>query len=304
MIKCYIKLVSFVLFMFFAQHSLAQIGIGTTSPTTQLDVDGALSLREGPDLVLNNGVNNDISLGATPSSLYKITGPTGSYSITGIIPVSGADGQLITIVNNSNGNMSITHDATSTAANRIACPGERDLTLSGRYTTITLKYIKTQARWIVVNYVDNRYGDNVQKVKGTTDISTTSTTYIDMPDMSITFTPNHSTVYLTFSASGHSSSTTATRATYTLCRLVKDGTVLGGTASVDTDFRVTTSGTVSAGQAWNQQMTMFPVDVTPGVPTTLKMQWRMGGNVSTSHTSLNNVNSEPDRSHRSLTIYD
>jgi len=290
------------------QSGYTQVGIGTTEPATTLDVVGAMSLRDGNALVLSNGITNNLALGVTPHSSYKITGPTSSFSISGIVPVPGSDGQIITLENNApNTNMTIIHDSSSTAVNRIVCPGERDLTLSGRYSAVTLQYIKSQARWIILNFSDNSYGGNIKTVKGTTDLDTSSTSFSDMAGMSITFTPNHSAVYLNYSASGAAIETLLTAGnTYVLFRVVQDATtVVAGTASLVTDKVIETSGVVRYAFAWNAQLSMHPIQVTPGVSTTFKIQWRMGGSPTTSATIVkNHIVTQQDFSHRNLTIFD
>jgi hypothetical protein len=180
----------------------AQVGIGNTDPKTAIDVTGALSLRQGTAINLANGVNNNISLGTNPSSFYRITGPTAAFSISGIIPVTTADGQVITLENTTAQNFTITHDAVSTAANRIYCPGNTNFNLSGQYSTITLTYNASQTRWIVIGSTDNPYGKNIQSVVGTTNTNINTDIFTNMPQMSITFTPKHDVVFVNFGASG------------------------------------------------------------------------------------------------------
>ena len=150
------KLPLFVLFSFlsfFACTNLfAQVGINTTDPKTTLDVNGGLSLREGSALVFTNGTNDNFSLGTSVYSMYRITGPTADFSLTGIVPVTGSDGQVITLQNTTDYNITIKHENTnSTAANRIYVTGERDYYLTGKYTSITLHYSFSLSRWILNN---------------------------------------------------------------------------------------------------------------------------------------------------------
>jgi hypothetical protein len=134
----------------------AQVGIGTTDPKTMLDVNGAISLREGPALSLMNGINNDISLGSSVYSMYRIIGPTADFSITGIVPVASVDGQVIVLQNTTDYDITIKHNyAGSAAANRIYAPGERDYYLTGKYTTLTFHYSKTLACWVLENQLNH-----------------------------------------------------------------------------------------------------------------------------------------------------
>src|SRR5690554_1388114 len=80
--------------------SYAQVGVETGNPKTALDVNAALSLRDGGLLTLVNGANNNaINLGGNPFSFYRITGPTNSFDVRGILPVNVPDGQIVTLQN-------------------------------------------------------------------------------------------------------------------------------------------------------------------------------------------------------------
>jgi hypothetical protein len=129
----------------------AQVGIGTTDPKTALDVNGALSLREGTALVFSNGNNDNLSLGTSVYSMYRITGPTADFELSGIVPVTGADGQIIILQNTTNYDFTLKHNNSSTSSNSIYIPGEKDFYLTGRHTTITLQYSVTLSKWVLQN---------------------------------------------------------------------------------------------------------------------------------------------------------
>jgi len=285
---------------------ISQVGINTTDPTTTLDVNGALSLRAGSALTLSNNNNTNINLGITPSSYYRINGPTSDFNINSIIPESLADGQIIILENNTTHTMTLIHRSGGTAANRINCPGERDISLSGRYATATLLYNSADLKWSVINYTDNRYGDNIQSVIGTTDISVDTTTFTDMADMTITFTPNHSTVYVSFSASGIMDDTTfipeASLAHFNLINVTAGNTRICGVETLTTDYDFDDVFGEIGAVSWNAHITMFPVIVNPGTSTTLKIQWQRQGVFTTA--LLNPVATHPEGAHRSMTIFD
>ncbi|WP_461304697.1 hypothetical protein [Aureisphaera sp.] len=297
------------LFIMFATWGVmhAQVGIGNTNPKTTLDIDGGLSLREGPTLALNNGFNNDVPLGTEAYSFYRITGPTGPFGISGIIPESGSDGQILTLQNTTDHQMFLYHDFfISSADNRIYCPDEETLSLVGKYATVTLQYNATYSRWIVLNYQHQRMGDNIKAVKGTTDVSINTTTYTDMPDMTITFVPKHETVFVSFSASGSMDLTGSLPVgSYGLFRLVNvtaSNSVEAGTTSLATDYDYDDTVGEVVGSAWNAQFVMLPVQVTPGIFNTLKIQWARDG---ISPTALENfVVANVNFSHRNFTIMD
>lgn len=280
----------------------AQVGIGNTDPKTSLDITGALSLRQGTAINLANGANNNISLGTNPSSFYRITGPTAAFNITGLVPTTGADGQIVTLENTTAQNLTITHDATSTAANRIYCPGGTSLALSGQYSTVTLTYNASQTRWIVIGSTDNAYGKNIQSVVGTTNTNIDTNAFTSMAQMSITFTPKHNVVYVNFSASGDVNIGSGSPQGYVEFRVLKDGVRVGGTASLVTDYDNDDVGGQFIAAAWNAQFNMYPVSVTAGTSTTINIEWMRDGFAM--QPVRNRVVADPDFSHRNLTIFD
>lgn len=94
-------------------------------------------------LTCANGANTDLAL--PEGTNFYITGPSGAFTISGL--TNGEDGRLIRLYNSVAQALTISNDATSTAANRI-------LTLTGAdvVTTtqglITLVYSSTEERWI------------------------------------------------------------------------------------------------------------------------------------------------------------
>ncbi len=156
--KCFLALLCCSLYTILP--AIAQVGINTTTPKTTLDINGGISLREGPALVLSNGANSNISLGTTPYSFYRITGPTAAFSISGIVPVIGADGQIVILQNTTSQSMTITNNSTSVAANRIYVSGDKDLLLRGIYTTVTLQYSASLSKWVLLdkmNHIETWY---------------------------------------------------------------------------------------------------------------------------------------------------
>lgn len=119
-----------------------------TSPNTTLDVNGAASFREGTALTLANGVNSNIAL--ADYTLYRITGPTAAFSITGF--GNGNDGRVLTIINATAQTMSLSHQVTSSSANQINTGGSTiNLTANG---VATLIYNSTLTKWVVTGTND------------------------------------------------------------------------------------------------------------------------------------------------------
>jgi hypothetical protein len=131
---------------------------------------------------------------------------------------------------------------------------------------------------------------------GTTNASTTSIypAFVAFPQMTITFTPTKPIVYVMFSASGDALATLGSQQ-YVNFRLRRNGTVIGGSTSTSTDVD-DVAGVVTA---WNAQIIM-PITVTPGVSTTIDVQWNIDG-VTTAQTFCNAA-TDLDWSHRSLII--
>ncbi len=283
-------LFTFNLFFLFYFNAFAQVGINTTDPTTVLDVNGAFSLRESPiALTLINGVNADIDLGTTPYSQYSIEGPTAAFSIDGITSVGAlADGQLVRLINTTDEIFTIVHN--NTDALKILCPAEIDLILHGRNSSVTFQYNKTLARWTVSGYAKTSKTNNSQYAIGTSDISKNTATWQDITGLSITFSPENPTVFVTYKVFG-GSNTSGFNIAEGYFRLVKDGTpipnsyVKTGALPLDIDFQVS--------------LPSFPVSVTPGVSTNITVQWWRND----SGTLINNASSNVYHN-RYLTIID
>jgi hypothetical protein len=142
------NIIALPLIMAFFDLSAQSVGVklaSGASPNTTLDVNGAASFREGPALVLANGVNNDIVI--TDYSMFRITGPTAAFSITGF--GSGADGRVLTIVNATTQNMTVSGSTGSLAANQILTGGMTFvIPVNG---SAAFQYNTTLTKWVVTS---------------------------------------------------------------------------------------------------------------------------------------------------------
>ena len=97
-------------------------------------------------LTLVNGANSNIAL--PKKSFARITGPSAVFNITGI--QGGTDGKIAILYNTTAYAMTITHNATSTAANRIFTNTGSDVVTTGT-GIVSLIYSVTDSRWILLS---------------------------------------------------------------------------------------------------------------------------------------------------------
>lgn len=258
------------LFLLINYYTFSQVGINNTDPQTSLDVSGALSLRTGSDLSLANGTNNDITLGATHYSFYRITGPSAAFSIGSIAASSGgtSDGQILILENNTTQAMTILHDTGGTDENRILCPGGQNFVLNGQYATVTLVYQTNHNRWVVIDKAD--LSSTMDSVTLSADFSLVTTlVFTDITGMSLTFVAQKPTALVSLSGSGDADSQLA--AGIIDIRVVYDpsGTVIGGTHEKLTTFDDVYG---ALGSAWSVDFTKPISGLTVGNTYTIKVQ--------------------------------
>ncbi|CAF0728870.1 unnamed protein product [Rotaria sordida] len=154
------------------------LGIGTSSPSAKLHVNGTFRLVDGteasgkvltsdgsgnaswqtltltPDLTGTtatlNTTYNDYAVG-TNTYVKANNGGSSAFTITGI--VAGGDGKMIVIQNSGSGNMTIkNNNSGSTTNNRIITGSGADIVTSGT-GSVTLIYDTTQSKWVVISVV-------------------------------------------------------------------------------------------------------------------------------------------------------
>lgn len=278
-------IVSLLLFLPF--HSFSQIGINTISPTTTLDINGSLSLRESPrPLMLSDGNNEIIGFdGETVFSQYRIIGPTTAFSIEGIKPVDMADGQIVRLINTTNHTLSIINNSPSDVSG-ILCPAETNLVLVGKNSSVTFQYSKGLNKWTILGYASKQEKKlNRITAVGTTNISRQNSSWDSFDELDITFTPQNSIVYINFNAYGSLNGGNAD------FRILKDNVFVP-----NSEVRANTGG-----GKYDVSLPMFPVKVIPGQQTRIRMQWYRSG--INSIIIQNNPASNSDHG-RYLTILD
>lgn len=140
-----INLLSLAFLGVFHSLSAQNVGIGTTTPATKLDINGDVAWRTW-NLNLVNGANNVI----TPTDLYsyyRITGPTAAYSITGI--GNPENGRLVTLYNATAQTLTIQNMVGAAGVNAIRA-GAGNLNI-GAWGSVSVQYNTTDNVWVVVN---------------------------------------------------------------------------------------------------------------------------------------------------------
>ena len=277
----------------------SQVGVNTDTPSTMLDINGALSLRAGTALSLTNNNNTNIALGTTPYSYYQIDGPTADFNINSIVRETGADGQLVILENNTTHSMTIKHRTGGNGSNRINCPGERDIVLTGRYSTVTLLYSDNNNKWSVINYSDQE--SPISSVSLATDETLDSSTFALVPGMTLTFTARKTAVLVMLTASGYGEATDPL--SFIELRVLNGGTSLGGTQSnIHATSRPGGTGSIVYTSTWSATFSKLLSGLTIGTAYTLTAEARLDGEGSIDNEAFIDTISDPDASHLTLSV--
>ncbi|MBL0014235.1 MAG: hypothetical protein IPP30_11220 [Flavobacterium sp.] len=115
-------------------------------PSSVLDVNGDLALREGTAISVLAGANAVALTGEY--SHYRLTGAAGAFSISTI--TNGNDGQVLTLVNATNQNMSVLNN--NVVNGILTGNGTNLVATSTGNNSVTLIYNASLARWIVQSH--------------------------------------------------------------------------------------------------------------------------------------------------------
>ena len=121
--------------------SSGSIGIGTKTPGAKFDNAGSTALSGDIAATISANTNNWAPTGLSGASVIRITTSAAS-NLTGI--TGGADGRILTLINNGASTLTLKNNVTSTAANRFQMTA--DLALAANETA-TLMYDSTASRW-------------------------------------------------------------------------------------------------------------------------------------------------------------
>ena len=144
-------------------HFAPAISLFPPTVTARVDIDGTLATRFY-NQALGNGLNSNIP--APTTSYMRVTGPTGAFSVGGVIIVTGENGKRLTIHNTTAQAMTIVHeDASSTAANRINTLTAANVVFPARQSVVHLIYSTTTSRWILDEANANTAGGATTQVQ-------------------------------------------------------------------------------------------------------------------------------------------
>ena len=135
------------------------------------------------------------------------------------------------------------------------------------------------------------YGENMQyivlPIGSQTIISTSLTNIIGA---TVTFTPKHATIFVSFAVSGYNPLCFADQQSYFVAGLSKDGTNVGNFLSMSASTSTDVSDATFATGAATITAANFPLTVTPGVSVTIQLQGRVGGSVHDCGFEINKTN--------------
>lgn len=120
------------------------VSIGRTGKNTTIMGSGLVNQMAHFVGAFAGAAGDDVAVGAV--SCFRVTS---GETLTGMVPAAGGtavDGQLMVVVNETGSDLTLSHDATSAAANRLFMAGGADLTLS-RYNAALFRYSTSDSRW-------------------------------------------------------------------------------------------------------------------------------------------------------------
>ncbi|MBS1612447.1 MAG: collagen-like protein [Bacteroidetes bacterium] len=270
------------------------VGIGTTSPGALLHVNGSSIIANGNVTHYvahgNNArqtlpaANNGASSGEA-NLVWWVSEPGMTWTGAGIARNMYNTTNWPRINTNLSGQMIRFDEGTGIIFTTESSAGARNNPLVLGGNSVTASSLSGSGN--VPVYADNNGtlykgtpvsgGTTIRSVKQTANISTASATFSDMGALTLTFTPTKSTVYVFFSAGVEISTFGMGIGTF---RILKDGVSVGATKCLLQDYDEDYYGNVYQVVGGNAAINGIPVAVTPGVATTIKMQWRHSGFVS------------------------
>ena len=256
------------------QHiSLTPGATGPTGPTGPVGATGGTGGTGGTGATgATGGTGATGAVGATgPVGATGSTGPTGPTGATGVAGTTGPSGA--NGVTGPTGSPSA--NSYNTAFTYNAGTGVLSITDGGGTLTTNITPMRASAC-------------------GTTNITTTSSTYAAMAGTTVTFTPNKSTVYIQATGAGYCI-VTKRIPNYVGLRIynVTAGNVVTGGASLGMSMYDDALGDQYTTTSWNVSLAT-PLTVTPNVPVTLRLDWQVTWADGTTGAAYCNPTSDPE----------
>ncbi|MEW6773463.1 MAG: hypothetical protein AB1304_05635 [Bacteroidota bacterium] len=284
----------------------SRLGIGTAAPANRLGVVGGnIGWGNASEVsVLQNDQGGSIELGGQNAIANPNVG--GAPYIDFHFGTGGAQDYNARIINAANNRLDITNSlggivslngsnfgvGTSAPAQRLDVSGNVQfsgaLMPSGNAGTsgqiLTSQGPGLPPVWQTPASIP-LYGNNAQSVKLTGMVNTTSTSWVNMPGMSITMTPQHNKVFIFASVAARLTDNSG-MAQYGLAtmyiRILVNGVEQAISKCVLTDYDDANGG-VTGGSA---AISGVPVNVTIGSPITVQLQWYISPLVATNPWQL------------------
>lgn len=145
---------------FFATGGASPLNLngGVLTTTGNVDFSGSSQVTIGGQfgtvetITLANGANTNVALGAT-TSIVRINGPSGAFSINGF--TGGASGRIVHVTTTVNQTLTITNEATSTAANQIRTHTAADVVCgTTEQAAFSMIYDTTAQKWRVISVMN------------------------------------------------------------------------------------------------------------------------------------------------------
>ncbi len=253
---------------------------GVTGPSGAAGASGTIGINGATGATGPTGPGGAGSFGPTgatgPQGTTGAAGPSGVAGVAGATGIAGATGAQGPTGATAPGsfNTAFTYNAGSGA-----------LSITDGGGTLTTNIAPMRA-----------------SICGTTDITTTSSTYSAMAGTTLTFTPNKAVVYINASAAGYNDVTKRVPS-YVGVRIynVTSAAVVAGAGSISNSM-FNTGGNQYTTTSWNVALST-PMTVTPGVAVTIRLDWQVSWADGLTGACNCNVTTDPE-SQRCIMVYE